>query len=155
MQKLVLAIAVVVAISVACGGCSPDGRKSTSQTTGTVIYSGKPVAGGTLTFNPATVKVKELPGKPAFAVIQPDGTFSFSTYGNGDGAVIGKGKLSFIAPRGKQISPTIDNKDGTFKPGQIEPSPYAGCAIEEPEVEIKPEGNRFKVKLWRKSASQM
>lgn len=29
-------------------------------------------------------------GKPAQALIQPDGTFTMSTYGNNDGAVVGK-----------------------------------------------------------------
>lgn len=54
--------------------------------TGKVIYNGKPLEFGTVTFQPSH-------GQPARGDIQPDGTFTLSTYRLNDGAVLGKHKV--------------------------------------------------------------
>lgn len=49
---------------------------------GRVLYRGKPLEFGSVLFQPDV-------GPTARGIIQPDGTFRLSTYGNGDGAVLG------------------------------------------------------------------
>src|SRR6476620_3166559 len=54
--------------------------------TGKVIYNGKPLEFGVVMFQPPS-------GQPAQGKIQPDGTFTLSTYRLNDGAVVGKHKI--------------------------------------------------------------
>lgn len=49
---------------------------------GKVLYNGKPLEFGSVTFQPPS-------GQPAVGFIRPDGTFTLSTYRPGDGAVVG------------------------------------------------------------------
>jgi hypothetical protein len=67
------------------GGCG-DGRLPVAPAKGQVSYQGKPLAFGSVMFQPTV-------GPPARGVIQPDGTFQLSTYGANDGAVIGQHKV--------------------------------------------------------------
>ena len=54
--------------------------------TGKVIYNGKPLEFGVVAFQPPG-------GQPARGDIQPDGTFTLSTYRLNDGVVLGKHKV--------------------------------------------------------------
>jgi|tagenome__1003787_1003787.scaffolds.fasta_scaffold19239692_2 hypothetical protein len=54
--------------------------------TGKVIYNGRPLEFGVVMFQPPS-------GQPAQGTIQPDGTFTLSTYRSNDGAVSGKHKV--------------------------------------------------------------
>src|SRR5262249_8325025 len=53
---------------------------------GKVIYNGRPLEFGVVMFQPPS-------GQPAQGQIQPDGTFTLSTYRLNDGAVVGKHKV--------------------------------------------------------------
>ena len=53
---------------------------------GQVLYRGQPLEFGNVMFQPRA-------GQPASGDIQPDGTFSLSTYKIGDGAVVGRHKV--------------------------------------------------------------
>ncbi len=65
------------------------------QVTGKVLLAdGKPLDGGWITFVPKG----DLPVTPS-AVIQPDGTFSVSTGGSGEGAPPGEYKIRVEAPQ--------------------------------------------------------
>lgn len=61
-------------------GCGP--RRPLAPITGQVLYDGKPLEFGTVSFQPEY-------GQPATAAIQPDGTFTLRTVGEGRGAVVG------------------------------------------------------------------
>lgn len=54
--------------------------------TGKVLYNGKPLEFGSVMFQPPS-------GQPAQGKIQSDGTFTLSTYKEGDGAVVGRHKV--------------------------------------------------------------
>jgi hypothetical protein len=54
--------------------------------TGKVLYNGKPLEFGSVTFQPPS-------GQAARGKIQSDGSFSLSTYRPGDGAVVGSHKV--------------------------------------------------------------
>ncbi len=64
-------------------GCGSD-RLSTAPVEGKVFYEGEPLKFGGVIFQP------EKGGPLARGQIQPDGTFRLSTYGDGDGTVLGK-----------------------------------------------------------------
>jgi hypothetical protein len=71
-------------IIVAISGCHHGPQMV--PVTGKVTLGGKPLAFGVITFQPPS-------GQPAQGNIQSDGTFSLSTYKQGDGAVVGKHKI--------------------------------------------------------------
>jgi hypothetical protein len=78
--------AVALAALTGCGG------EKLGRVSGTVTAAGKPVAGGTIQFVPAA-------GKAAVASINPDGTYTLTTYKPGDGALVGPHKVIIHATR--------------------------------------------------------
>jgi hypothetical protein len=86
-------------------GCSKRGGMETAPVSGKVAYRGKAVPTGTVMFVPAE-------GPAATGEIAKDGTYTLTTYKAGDGAVIGKHKVTITALEGmgeslpEQRSPT-------------------------------------------------
>ncbi len=71
-----------------CGSHLPE----TAKVQGKVTWNGAPVAGGTIVFYPEK-------GRPAMATIQSDGSYRLTTFKDGDGAVLGKHKVTIEASR--------------------------------------------------------
>jgi len=121
-------------------GCPKGGAAyKTAPVKGKVIYNGQPVTSGGIHFQPIAVEgaAATNPGQPANGQVQSDGTFVLSTYKEGDGAVVGKHKVSYIpASRGAE---SYEDKP--------EPSPYLGLVPKEQEVEIKPGQNEITIEL--------
>lgn len=132
----VSALVLMVGLS-GCGGGSGD-QKATAAAGGKVSFNGAPVTGGSITLSP--VGDGKQVGKPASATIQSDGTFKLSTYGNNDGAVIGKHRVTFSPPPGE----TKEGPDGHA--AQL-PSPFDGLTVQTLEVEIKSGSNELKIEL--------
>ncbi|MGE0755692.1 MAG: hypothetical protein AB7O38_01665 [Pirellulaceae bacterium] len=80
-----LLVAGVVCLIVAAGCGSTGDHPPTAPVHGKVSYKGQPLKGGTVSFQP-----QGQPGNPALGDIQPDGTYSLTTYEKDDGAVLGK-----------------------------------------------------------------
>lgn len=76
-------------------GCSQPPFE-TATVTGVCKCKGVPMSGGLLIFSPQrdpqTSTGNQL-GKPSQAIIQQDGSFTMSTYGDEDGAVIGRHRV--------------------------------------------------------------
>jgi hypothetical protein len=92
---------VVIAIAAACcGGC---GRSTleVAPVKGKVLLDKRPLTKGGVVTLP-------LAGRGAHGVIQPDGTFELSTYGNGDGASLGPHKVAVAAYEGEAMGPEAD-----------------------------------------------
>lgn len=70
---------VVLPLLTGCGSGNPP----TAPVTGTVTFQGKPLPAGTVIFTPTAG------GPPATGEIQPDGTYTLTTFEDGDGAVPG------------------------------------------------------------------
>jgi hypothetical protein len=95
--------AACVLVSAGCGG----DRLATAPAEGKVLYQGKPLEFGYVEFQPEA-------GPNATAMIEADGTFRLSTYGEGDGAVIGEHRVRIScvetqrpgAPPASEGSPT-------------------------------------------------
>jgi hypothetical protein len=71
-------------------GCSKSGGLKTAPVAGKVTFKGKPLPNGTVMFVPGE-------GPAATGEIDKDGNYRLSTYGNGDGAVLGSHKVSITA----------------------------------------------------------
>ena len=77
-RNISLLLLVVLCAAVGCG----SGRLPTAPVEGKVLYQGKPLQFGNVMLQPDS-------GPMARGTIQSDGSFRLSTYGSGDGAVIG------------------------------------------------------------------
>lgn len=69
-------------------GCGDDGFP-VAPVTGVVKCNGETVGGGIVYFQPKQVGDDAVVGKIGLGVINAQGQFTVSTYGNGDGAVVG------------------------------------------------------------------
>jgi hypothetical protein len=81
-------------------GCNRSGDFPVAKTTGKVICEGQPVPYVTVFFEPLQTGKSALVGKQGVAFAEKDGTFSISTYGDNDGAVVGKHRVRVGPPRG-------------------------------------------------------
>ncbi|MCX7426751.1 MAG: hypothetical protein NTW96_14130 [Planctomycetia bacterium] len=68
------------------GGCG-SGLPERGKVTGKVTFNGRPVPEGTVTFYPKT-------GRSASGRIQPDGTYTLTTFDEGDGAIVGSHEVT-------------------------------------------------------------
>jgi hypothetical protein len=82
---------IVAALVICCavGGCGPQ-RPKRVPVSGTVIIDGKPLTRGTVSFVPQDAR-------PATGEIGPDGRFTLSTFGEGDGCVPGSHTVTVFA----------------------------------------------------------
>ncbi len=78
---------VIIACLVGCGGSN---QEKTAPVTGTVTLQGTPVAKGNIVFYPSN-------GRPGMGSIQSDGTYSLTTFDQGDGALLGKHRVTITA----------------------------------------------------------
>jgi len=98
-------------------GC---GEKSsfpeTTPVSGKVTYNGQPVTKGTITFQPDE-------GRAATGAIQPDGTYTLSTFAEKDGATPGHHKVMIVANDG---DPTMipGSSPGYKPPKDLIPKKY-------------------------------
>jgi len=141
---------VAVGLLVTLLGCTRAGQP-TAQVAGKVMFDGKPVTSGRLTFAPTAGTV----GKPATGAVQADGSYTLSTYAAEDGAVIGRHKVIY-SPSGGEL--TQDEQAAVPEPGkhdEDEPAsevPFSGLAPKESEVEVKAGTNEINVELVARPA---
>jgi hypothetical protein len=108
--SIVLA-ALILPPTSGCGGSSSATPVATLPVKGKVMYKGQPLIRGTVAFEP------EGKGAEAHGDIQPDGTFSLSTYKAGDGAVPGAHRVSVSGStaKGKDNVPAKYKSFGSSK----------------------------------------
>jgi hypothetical protein len=91
MSNVARTIALAVVL-LPCWGCGSDSSAppagSTVPIKGKVTFKGQPVTGGDIQFEPTDS------GRPANGKIQPDGTFTMTTFKEGDGAVPGTHRVA-------------------------------------------------------------
>ena len=75
--------------AVFAAGCG-SGRPPTAPVHGRITCGGRLVSSGTVVFYPTK-------GRPASGQIQPDGTYTLTTFTAGDGALLGKHKVTVEA----------------------------------------------------------
>jgi len=133
MKKCSMLALIVLGSLLGCGGVEEFPR---AQATGRVMCEGKPVAKALVTFEVKRTGGSAMVGQLGTAVTDEEGKFVVSTYGNKDGAVIGKHMI---------------------RVGKTESSPPCNCALNDMtvqmEVDVSEKGpNNFEVTLAKKSA---
>lgn len=134
---------IVVASSALLAGCGGGDNFTTAPVYGTVTLNGKPVTGGTIMLTPINEGESKMSGKGAAGTVQEDGSFELTTYETGDGAVVGKHRVSYIAPR---LPPAPAPAEGQIPP-PAPVSPFYGAAPKTSEVEITSGDNTLTVEL--------
>lgn len=86
MSKTLLSLLLFLIWSTVVG-C--NNNPEVAPVSGIVMMDGKPLPGGRIMFEPIAVGEEKLVGKSAFSSIAEDGTFTLSTYGEHDGAIVG------------------------------------------------------------------
>lgn len=128
-------VMATVALVAGCGGGSD--AKPVGKVSGKVTSGGAPVTAGELLFSPIGGPKNPAPGKAGRAVIKSDGTYTVSTYGEGDGAVVGQHNVAFMAP-----PPETDEH------GQVKGEPkFAGLKPATATVEVKSGANTVDIDL--------
>jgi hypothetical protein len=122
---------------VALAGC---GGEHLAPVAGRVLFKGSPVDGGTLIFSPLSTEA--LAGRPASAQIGSDGVYTLQTQHPGDGAVVGRHRITFT-PAPQQLT-DAQRTDRRY----IAPPPrYMGLVPHESEVEVKSGTNTIDIEL--------
>ncbi len=124
-------------ISLQLTGCGSKGEFSVARVSGTVkTADGTPLTHGMLKFTPIPKNAKALAGKPAFGSIT-DGKFVLSTYGTGDGAVIGRHRVVLREAR----QPDDDDSDY----GVTDTRHHCEISPDFREIEIKAGSNELEL----------
>jgi hypothetical protein len=123
-------------------GCGSGGDFRTARTGGTVMCEGKPVPYVTVFFEPLVTGETALVGKQGIGIADEQGKFAVSTYGDGDGAVVGKHRVRVMGP----------DRDSY-------PSFSCPCVLNSEvdvmQVEVKNDGkNEFEVVLAKKTGKE-
>ncbi|MBL8816692.1 MAG: hypothetical protein JNL58_11730 [Planctomyces sp.] len=88
MKPAVLMLCVGMLIGIA--GCGDSIKEfPCAKASGVVMCEGSPVQGAMVYFSPKSTGKSAEVGKPGFAITDEAGRFVLSTYGTGDGAVVG------------------------------------------------------------------
>jgi hypothetical protein len=114
-QRRPPALAAVLGLGL-LGGCGeePMEHAPTYAVTGKITFQGQPVTKGAVGFHGGE-------GRPASGIIRPDGTYSLSTFAEGDGAVAGHYKVSVVA---NEADPTKMPRPGEKPPKDLVPKKY-------------------------------
>ena len=121
-------------------GCgSADDEIPVFPVRGEVFLNGAPAAGAWVHFHPE----KKEEGSPAYAQVQPDGSFELSTYGTNDGAEAGKYTVTLIWRDEER-----DEGETNYGPDRFD-GKFATPAKSSLHVTVKPQENdleRFDIK---------
>jgi hypothetical protein len=105
-------------------GCRPSYQLDIAPARGTVTLDGKPLSAGGVLLTPER-------GRAAGGRLAADGSFVLSTYGHGDGAIIGKHRVAITPPQS-------ENESDKPLPGSVPvPQRYLSATSSSLEVEIK------------------
>lgn len=122
---------MAIVLTAILSGCGRNEFR-VARTEGVVECNGQPVSGGVVFFSPiADSDQTTLAGKPASGDVDTDGSFTLSTYHDGDGAIVGRHKVTY--------SPPVSDDPQ---------APRFACAGAAPiEVEIEPGDNSVTIEL--------
>jgi hypothetical protein len=124
-------LAGLLVVAAAIAGCNPGPKMA--PVTGKVLYNGKPLEFGVITFQPPS-------GQPAQGDIQSDGAFTLSTYKLNDGAVVGKHKIRIACYESQR--PGIPKAPGEQMLGKLLiPEKYTFFDQSGLTADVRPDGN--------------
>ncbi|TWT66930.1 hypothetical protein Pla123a_43590 [Posidoniimonas polymericola] len=132
----------VAASAAAHAGCSGGGEK-TYPVSGVVTFEGKPLAGGSLVFEPLSPAPKTGKMYSARGKIGPEGQFRLSTFGDQDGAPPGRYRVG-VTPRVK-VWQSEEIREAP--PQNSIPPNYTSPSSSGLEFEVKSERNEIDINL--------
>jgi hypothetical protein len=106
-----LAPIVVPAILIAASGCAND-QKPLAPVSGIVTFNGKPLANGSVSFQPIAPPGSNIAGKGSEAMCDENGHFQLQTIEDKPGAVVGEHRVRIFGPKNRQIAPSDDSSSG-------------------------------------------
>ena len=124
IQRLLCVMVAMTFMSVL--GCAGD-KKKTNIVRGKITFNGKDVPNGTITFFPES-------GPTATGEIKPDGSYTLTTFQNGDGAVEGNYTVVVVAMQ-NQVGRLPEER--TPLPPPIVPEKYTSAATSDLRAEVK------------------
>ena len=147
-RSFVAASIVVLAYVQGCGRGLPDRGK----VTGKVTYNGAPLTAGTVNFTPQDNTLRAAAGK-----INADGTYTLTTFDEGDGAIVGKHRVAVVAmestlpPDRPKVGGGIPTQDPEYlkkyQPKSLIPAKYMAPTTSELTFEVKKGRNSFNIEL--------
>lgn len=138
LDRWIIAASLCLLVS----GCGGGNGLETAPATGQVTLNGQPLPYGAVSFRPKA-------GSPATGEIQADGSFTLTTYRNGDGAIVGAHEVLVSATEAhagtaKPVDPGMEAPI----PKSLIPEKYASFSTSGITAEVKPgEQNHFVIEL--------
>jgi hypothetical protein len=123
-------------LSIATLGCSKS-EFDVAPASGAVTVDGVPFTTGKVMFSPIAKGEDRRAGRPALGRLQSDGSFTLSTYKEGDGAVVGEHWATVIR---------IDDEGGSPDPNI---PPFKRLLVPERLTVVADQENRFEIKLTK------
>jgi len=140
---------LLIVLGGALAGCGGPERLPTAPVEGRVLYNGEPLAFGSVVFIPEA-------GPPAKGKIQPDGTFRLSTYGDGDGAILGTNRVEITCSSTQDPNAPPPDPSEEMPVGQsLIPQKYTDCQTSGFAKEVKEGTNSFEFKLTGAVGSEL
>lgn len=110
-----LAVTLLLPLAGLLAGCSGgEPRSEVHRTRGSLMVNGKPAEGAILSFHPADGKNFDQRGSRPRAVVEADGSFAVSTYGDRDGAPAGDYAVSVVWLENADSADPADKLGGRF-----------------------------------------
>jgi hypothetical protein len=134
-------------------GCGDASRPKLGKVSGKVTYNGQPVTKGVVSFVPSGGPGAQT-GQGATGEIGPDGSYTLTTFENGDGAVLGEHTVLVIAreedPAIKGHGMPIPDAKGQMKikPAKLlVPEKYATPATSPLHYTVQEGSHRYTIEL--------
>lgn len=127
---------VTLSLCLLAAGCG-RGHPETAVVRGKVSYKDKAVPNGTITFIPKA-------GASATGEIRPDGTYTLTTFRQGDGALLGEHTVIIVAMQDMTLRLPEERNP---LPPPIIPDKYTNIATTDLRAEVKPGENVIDFKL--------
>ena len=122
-------------------GCRPGGDFPTAPTSGRVLCEGQPVPHVMVFFEPLETGDSAIVGRSGFAIAKDDGTFAISSYGDKDGAVIGRHRVRVGLPHREDFP-------------NYKCDCYLNSEVDLMEVDVKKGKNEFELDLKKKTGRE-
>jgi hypothetical protein len=112
-RLLIIPIIAILCVAVGCGSSPYD----LAEVRGKVTIDGRPLTGAKVMFAPVGSGGPQGmdTGKPAFGVLQADGSFVLGTYGEADGAIVGPHSVSILSLTESPAAVPISSSSATPK----------------------------------------
>lgn len=140
----------VASIVVGCGGRAE--KPAMGRVRGTVMYEGKPLDKGRITFTPIAGDGISG-GTSAMSPIASDGSFDLTTFDTNDGAIVGQHNVTVTVPT-QEINdlnkPKADGSISYVLPKELVPKKYTDPATTPLKNTVVAGDNNFTIELMKK-----